>query len=415
MIDPRAMALVRRAGPSFLTFIAGTGALFAADVLIGRELPEEMVADWATLKSVMMPLAALAVFGLDQMVVREPSKWRLVRWPSLLTMAILVVAGSVLLVATGFYNRLDILVATAALMAICNLYFGLFRADLHFGWAQIARDGWKVLFLIGVLLAVWGMLFPIGTLLLIALGAGALLSVLAHALTKRPKVREIFDEVSGFPSALRVSWPFALVSIALAIATYGEVAIINALGAREIVAEYFVTILCFVSAINICNTFLSTFLGSMARQHPERTIAWYDRGIGFAKRHWYALPFAMLALPALTFLAGFIVHAILFAGHDLEIRWAILMAITAGTRLLYTFVSIIIGALGDSALITGTAVQYFALSLLFPLLAFGLGTYFLEAGTAVALAACLHWLARSAVGLKAARTVAGRYRQVEPA
>lgn len=413
MTDLRLSAIARRIGPSLLTFLLGTGALFAADVLVGRVLPAQEVARWATLKSVLLPLAAFALFGFDQMVVREPSKWKSIRLPALAMIGTLSVVGALVCSMLGFYDRPLLLIPAAILMAACNLYFGLFRADLRFFLAQISRDGWKVLFLAGIVAMALQAELTIETLLLLALFVSVALSVLVHAFTPSRPVRELFDEVQNFPSAIRIAFPFALVSAALAIASFGEVAVINFLGGGAIIADYFITALCFVSAMSMLNTFLSTFLGTMTRQHPERAVQWYDRATSTARRYWWAIPFAVLALPAATFVLGWIAHAILFPGRDLHLPWAMLMAITAGTRLSYTFISILVGALGDRGQITRTSFAYFGLAVLFPAIAYLFAAAGMEIGFAVALASVLHWLGRSVVGFSTGRKILSHYRDLQ--
>ena len=88
--------------PSLVTFLLGTGSLILVDIILSRYAADADLKDWVLLKSIMLPLATLALLGVDQVIVREPSKLNLFIRPALL----LAAAITLIAVARHVCNRI---------------------------------------------------------------------------------------------------------------------------------------------------------------------------------------------------------------------------------------------------------------------------------------------------------------------
>lgn len=374
-------------------FLIGTGSFFLVDVWIGRMETPDNIADWALFKSLVFPLVTLALLGIDQAVVREPSKFPLYARKAVLAMTALAGVAALLSWGAGAYHNALYIFAGTLLLSVSTLYFGMFRANLLFNLAHVARDGWKPLLLLMVVVAHFHTGFDAPLLLIAACGLTAIICVWAWSRRKVTGIVERHDDISGFGSALSVSWPFCLAAFSLSIASYGEILLLKIFDAEAEISGYFRAIILFSYPAMFMNTYLATFLGSFVRQHAGESARY------FAKFGIYLLPL-MILVPAGALLIGYFLQGIVFPDHETPLFLAALLSGTAGVRFCYTFITSFVGTLGRKQEIRIVLLLYFLLALLTP--AVCLPIYLVSENIlfAVAATAMLHWLLRGLIGLR---------------
>lgn len=387
----KALRLTRYLAPSAVTFLLGTGALVLVDILLGRYAPDGDLKDWVLLKSLMLPLASLALLGIDQVIVREPSKLWLFLRPALMLATGIALAATLMVYATGFYTRPIILFFCILGIAGSYLFFGMFRAVLSFNTAQFARDGWKFLFLIALGPFYFLSGVSIELILLGVLAIATSILIWRKATSTSRSMNEVHDEVHGFVSALRTSWPFCLAAFALSIASYGELLLLRGFGGTDLLPTYFRATILFVAPFVMFNTYIATFLSSIVRQSPGRFSKLLLR------YRWYVV--ALLPIcPVLAIATGYAISPLLFPNQQTPFLWAVFLSATAGMRLGYSVLSSYIGALGKRSEITAIAIYYVIAALLTPLICYGLYEVSGRLGESVAATGTMHWLARCVVG-----------------
>jgi len=137
--------------PSLLTFAFGVGALFIADILISRYGATDTIAAWATLRSFMMVGGVCAMFGMGQLLVREPTAVRLITKLFVMHAAIIALIGGVIGVYFGFVDRLWVGVVVIFGVAISNTAFQWLRSNLALTKSYIANGAWRVIFMLLVI------------------------------------------------------------------------------------------------------------------------------------------------------------------------------------------------------------------------------------------------------------------------
>lgn len=391
--------------PSALTFIAGSGALILADIVLARAASPEIVHDWVVFRSLIFPLSTIALLGFDQVIVREPSKAALFLKPAIplvVGIAAALAAGSYL---SGYYGNIYYIFLATLGVAGSSMLFGYFRARLLFNSAQVARDSWKAIFLL--------LLVPLHFALgvkpeVIVLGSMAItFMTLAVPMLKDhdSPMREVHDEVFNLRSALSVSWPFGLASLSLSLAAYGELILMRIFGTEQGLTEYFKAVVLFTYPIVVLNTYLSTFLGSAIRQDPAR----YSR---MALHHkWSAVILLVLACP-LAMMLGVGGSYVLFPGYRPDYLVAATLSLTAGMRLGYTFLSSFIGTLATKTELKLNSILYFSFACLTPLICYGLLQLLSSVALAVSLTALIHWLLRSSIGWRLSWRLCSRHASV---
>src|SRR5690606_38227879 len=93
-LDRRASMSRMLSAISLSLYLAGTFAFYLADVLIARTSAPDVVSDWAATRSLMMIVGTLAPFGLDLLIVRDPSAARsLLRIAAPQTLVVAAITG----------------------------------------------------------------------------------------------------------------------------------------------------------------------------------------------------------------------------------------------------------------------------------------------------------------------------------
>ncbi len=395
------LRVFRRYLPSALTFLAGTGSFLVADVIIGRFAATNDVKDWVLLKSIMLPLATVALLGIDQVVVREPSKLQLYIRPTIALSLFISAMSSFLLWISGFYAHPTILFFAVFGVASSYFFFGVFRSTLNFNMAQFARDGWKALFLVILIPIYFAFSMPIYVAFLMAIAVMLVVVTWKYATSVRSDMNEVHDEVDGFKSALGVSWPFCLGALSLSIASYGELLLLNGFGGDAFLPEYFRSTLLYSMPIITFNTLFVTYLGSAIRERPEK----YSKLMLKYKNVSYWI---IAIFPVASLLFGLLISPIVFRDHSTPIEIAILLSLTAGIRVHYTIISSFVGVLAVKTEMQKISVMYFAIAISTPIFCFIVYQSTQQLILAVAITGVYHWVARNSIGWRLLQRVCNR-------
>lgn len=395
----RALRMVRRHDvlvyavrflPSLLTFLAGTGALVLADVVIARFAAAPDVGQWVALKALVMVTGAIAAGGLDYILLREPSHAKdLLRWAGLNSLfCTSVVAG--LAYATGYFDAVHISFLAMSGFAFSTIMAMFFRSRLRLTQAQCARDGWKILFLAliwpayvaGGISLEWVLVFAL------IIGTGA---TLIPGSSPHGEIRQIHHEIRDYRSAMVAGLPFLMATASLAIGSYGELLLIYIFAAPKEVHSYFQAVILFAYPSVMFNAYIGLALGPEIRQSPDRARALLRSGLP-------KFIAAVIFLPLAALMLGRAAEVLIFPDAQIPFWLAAILSLTGAARFLYIPVSLFVGALADSRALRKIMTSYFIAALTtFPTCAamIGLG---IDVTAAVALTSLLHWLFRGSIG-----------------
>lgn len=271
MNGPRLVRVMVRTAPAFAVFAAGGLGMYLLDVIMAAQASTDNLVAWTQLKSVVFLVGGIGLLGMDQLAVREPEgRARFVRigvasavTSATLAAAWLVASHSASLAASAFW--------CALLFALSYYSFGVARGAHKPILAHLARDGWKVIALVilGVSLLV-GQSPDMIWWLPVALTATLPLQLLAATtpLVARTNTGRKLEIQSDW-NAVRMGLPFALSAASLAIGSYGELIVLNAMADDAAVARYFRAAVIFGYPSLLLTTFIGGILSAKFRDRPE--------------------------------------------------------------------------------------------------------------------------------------------------
>ena len=390
----RAGKLLRRVLPSMLTFMAGVGAMFIADILISRLPDASRVAEWAALKSFMMVAGVGALFGMEQLLVREPKAVGLILRVSFFHVMIVALIAGLAGAALGLVATPWLGAAVVVGFAASSLSFQWLRSSLRVTASYVANSTWRILFLIGVITLVLTGHAPVGHVLVGAFLIG--FCVIAALIIRRPAQRELHsphDDLRRIFDVYAVGGLYFVSALSLAIAAYGENLVVNQLGTDEDLANYFRAAVVFLFPGVMLNQYLGAMIGPAIRQNEGKAL-------GLLRRHGLKLILLVAVLVPGLVVGGYLLEAMFYPqiSANTPLILAVMLSLTACIRLVYVLPSAFIGTMATRKELVGTTFAYLGCSLLLPILAFVFTENGMVVTLAVALANLINWSLRCLVG-----------------
>ncbi len=388
----RSTSIIRKLAPSALVFLFGVGALYLADLVIAASGDDESIALWAALKSFMMIASTFALFGINQLLVREPKAMRLlVRIGGLNVLSVSLVFG----IAGAYFNMAPSILAGIVAIAgfsFCSMAFQWFRSNLQVTTAYIANGSWRVLFLLGIIFFFINGHVDIDTILI---GSFVLASFIIVGLITRSQSREnlvsLHDDIHSIKDIYFIGGSYFLAAISLAIASYGENLVVHQIGTSIDVAQYFRASVVFLFPGMMLNQYLTAVVGMAIRQEELRVLK------ALKCHFWKGLCGLLLMWPTLI-AGGYMLEVLVYGEASTSIVLAALMALASCIRLLYVLPSSFVGTVANRRTLFNTSIIYLVCALLLPLLSIIFHSAGMAVVLSVALASLISWTLRCAIG-----------------
>ncbi|WP_396956967.1 hypothetical protein [Nitrosomonas sp.] len=384
--------IIKKFVPSAFVFLFGVGALYLADLTIAASGDDESIALWATLKSFMMIASTFALFGINQLLVREPKAMHLLTRIGIIN---ILYVSLILGIAGAYFNLIpSILVGIVAIagFSFSNLAFQWLRSNLQVTTAYLANGSWRVLFLLGILLFFLDDKVDIDTILIGSFIVSSF--IIAWLIIQNHPKKELIslhDDIQSIKDIYLIGSSYFLAAISLSIATHGENLVVHQIGTANDVAQYFRASVVFLFPGMILNQYLATVIGLAVREQEARVLKNIRRYL------WKGLAGLLLMWPILI-ASGYMLEVLVYDEISTPIILAALLALASSVRLLYILPSSFIGVVASRHILFNTSVIYLICAFLLPLLSILFHFLGLAVVISVALANLISWSLRCAVG-----------------
>lgn len=390
--ETKFVSVVRKLAPSALIFLSGVGALYVADLTIAASANDEAIALWATLKSFMMIASTFALFGINQLLVREPKAMRLLTRVG----GANILGVSLALGVIGAYFDLapSILVGIVAIagFSFSNLAFQWLRSNLQVTAAYLANGSWRILFLLGILVFFINDNVDIGMILTGSFVISSL--IIVGLIAQNPAKKELVslhDDIRCVKDIYLIGSSYFLAAISLSIATYGENLVVHQIGTTADVAQYFRASVVFLFPGMILNQYLTAVFGLAVRQEESRVLKNLRRYL------WKGLAGLLLMWPVLI-AGGYVLEMLVYGEISTPIMLAMLLSMASCLRLLYVLPGSFIGVIANRRTLLKASIIYLICAFLLPLLSILFYSLGMATVISVALASLISWTLRCAVG-----------------
>ncbi|PTR02782.1 hypothetical protein C8R30_10540 [Nitrosomonas nitrosa] len=390
--ETKFVSVVRRLAPSALIFLSGVGALYVADLTIAASANDEAIALWATLKSFMMIASTFALFGINQLLVREPKAMRLL---TRVGGANILVVSLVLGIIGAYFDLVpSILVGIVAIagFSFSNLAFQWLRSNLQVTAAYLANGSWRVLFLLGILVFFINDNVDIGMILTGSFVISGL--IIVGLIVQNPAKKNLVslhDDIRSVKDIYLIGSSYFLAAISLSIATYGENLVVHQIGTTADVAQYFRASVVFLFPGMILNQYLTAVFGLAVRQEESRVLKNLRRYL------WKGLAGLLLMWPVLI-AGGYVLEMLVYGEISTSIMLATLLSMASCLRLLYVLPGSFIGVIANRRTLLKASIIYLICAFSLPLLSLLFHSLGMATVISVALASLISWTLRCAVG-----------------
>lgn len=384
--------VVRKHASSAIVFFFGVGALYLADLTIAASGDVESIALWATLKSFMMIASTFALFGINQLLVREPKAMNfLVRVGGVN----ILIASLVLGTMGAYFNMAPSIIAGVIVVAgfsFSSMAFQWLRSNLQVTSAFIANGSWRALFLLGIIIFFVNGHVEIDIILIGSfVFAGFIIIGLITRNYPKEKLVSLHDDIHGVKDIYLIGGSYFLATISLSIASYGENLVVHQLGTTEDVAQYFRASVVFLFPGLMLNQYLVTVVGLAVRQKESRVL-------DVLRIHFWKGLGGLLFMWPILIGGGYILERLVYGETSTPVALASLMALAGCVRFLYIIPSSFVGTVASRRALFNTSAIYLVCSLLLPILSVAFHAIGMAVVFSVALASLISWTLRCAVG-----------------
>jgi len=379
--------------PSLLTFIFGVGTLFVADVLISRYGSTDAVASWATLRSFMMVGGVCAIFGMGQLLIREPASARLITKLFIIHATIISLIGGCIGVYFGLVDRFWIGVVVIAGISMSSLAFHWLRSNLALTKSYIAIGSWRAIFMLLIILFFIRADVNIALLLACAfLASWLIIGYLLKTTPAKSNLKALHSDIKRPRDVYIVGATYFMASLSLAISSYGENLVVHQMGTGQDLATYFRATVVFLFPGVVLNQYFAAIAGPMLRQDERRFVQ-------MIKKYGIAFMGGLLLLWPLLIFGGILLEFIIYQENSTPWGLVILLTLTSCVRLSFVVPSSFVGVVANKKQLQITTILYLLCAFLLPVLAVIFSHYGVAIIISVALANLINWMLRCCVGM----------------
>lgn len=373
-------------------YLSGMLSFFLVDFIIARYETTEAIANWASIKSVVMIGGTLVLFGMDQVMVRLPHQASSILKRSYLQIIIAVLIYGLIISSIGLLSEGLWLLFAVFLLALSILFFGFYRSRFLLLPAQIVTNGWKPFFLLVLTLS---FTFEIprnySIIFIVALSISLLVAQLLNKKNNELSTIEKHElETIKGQYSLGVRFFISLMSLNLSL--YLEQILLNTGSHIEASTIYFSHFAIILPLMMVFNGYIGFILGPYIR----KDIAKFDL---FLEKYWWVFSLVALCLGALSFLLSMYFYSFLLNDKDEFIISLGLIVTSIGIlRIIYILPSSYLGVVASKQVLD----RFIIMNMI------GIGVlvggfyffYYLTSNAlySIAYASLLNWVIRSGYG-----------------
>lgn len=373
-------------------YLSGMLSFFLVDFIIARYETTEAIANWASIKSVVMIGGTLVLFGMDQVMVRLPHQASSILKRSYLQIIIAVLIYGLIISSIGLLSEGLWLLFAVFLLALSILFFGFYRSRFLLLPAQIVTNGWKPFFLLVLALS---FTFEIprnySIIFIVALSISLLV---AQFLNKKNNELSTIEkhELETIKGQYSLGVRFFISLMSLNLSLYLEQILLNTGSHIEASTIYFSHFAIILPLMMVFNGYIGFILGPYIRKN----IAKFDL---FLEKYWWVFSLVALCLGALSFLLSMYFYSFLLNNKDEFIISLGLIVTSIGIlRIIYILPSSYLGVVASKQVLD----RFIIMNMI------GIGVlvggfyffYYLTSNAlySIAYASLLNWVIRSGYG-----------------
>lgn len=382
---------------SSIIYFTGMSAFFFADILIAKKCSVDVVSHWAFLKSILFISSTVAIFGLDQSIIRHPGGFNGIAKQLVLQVVALSIGLSVCFCIVRSDLNLFILSLQICLTALLTLLFAVQRGALLFNRAQTSLNGWKFVFLLILIFLPVKADSKFIDLSLIAALFATLIAMVLLDLINRKAIDYYLEKSRTDPvnkkTMTRDGLLFVVLSVSLTFSVNFEQLLLNMNQKTLESSLLFAHMSVFLPPVVFMNGFVGFMLGPVVRENREASLHAFNK---------YLKIFILTGfiLVVLSYFLGLFSFNYIYKGkYLLSPVIALLILGIAFFRFIYALPSAFVGVIGHRIALKKFAAQNLIATILSPALYFAFFLIFNDAILAILLASLINWGVRAVGGI----------------
>ena len=375
---------------TILIYLSGMLSLFLVDFIVVRYESTETIANWASIKSVVMIGGTISLLGMDQVMVRVPQQALGILKRSYFQLVITVSIYCLVIFTIGLLKEgLSLAIAVFA-VALSTLHFGYLRAHFLLILAQIVTNGWKILFLIFLSISIFFELKLNFSIIYIA--SISIILSLVFIFHKNTSESNTNDSSENILEQFGLGARFFISLLTLNLSLYLEQVLLNAGGHTKESSIYFSHFAVILPLFMLFNGYIGFVLGPYIRRNTEK----FD---SLLIRFWWVSPLFALSLGIFSYFISKTIFIYFLGDKSTFLPYLAIIVTSIGIlRIIYILPSSYLGVIAPKKYLDKFIIIN-SLSIMVLISSFYLiYRYTNDALFAIAYASLMNWLIRSVYG-----------------
>lgn len=331
--------------PSLSIYFVGMGAFLLSDFLVVKNITDiGVVSNWAFIKSTLILVAVVAVFGAEQSILRYPQGLKKVYKLIIGRTFILSLLISVFL---SFYSPVkDFIFWLISIvgLAFTIIFYSILRTSLNMSLSQLCQNLWKIILLFLVVYSVFYGEFDAKSVYIFSIYFSILILSFFLVLLKDSWLNYYKNHTGNHvdkKTILSISNYFIVSALTLNFSANFEQLVLNFLDLKYESALFLAHTSVFFPLVLILNGVLGFYLGPYVKNNENKINS------GLITKSIFIMSLVSLVLCFLSFLIGYFVFKKYYSQYEFNIFITLSLLFVGYFRMLYLIPSCLVGVIGS--------------------------------------------------------------------
>lgn len=331
--------------PSLSIYFIGMGAFLLSDFLVVKNIEDiGVVSNWAFIKSTLVLVSVVAVFGAEQSILRYPQGLRKIYKIIIIRTFILSTLISVLLSLYSPINDFVFWLVSIIGLSSTIIFYSILRTSLNMSLSQLCQNLWKIILLFLVVYSVFYGEFDAKSVYIFSIYFSILILSFFLVLLKDSWLNYYKNHTGNHvdkKTILSISNYFIVSALTLNFSANFEQLVLNFLDLKYESALFLAHTSVFFPLVLILNGVLGFYLGPYVKNNENKINS------GLITKSIFIMSLVSLVLCFLSFLIGYFVFKKYYSQYEFNIFITLSLLFVGYFRMLYLIPSCLVGVIGS--------------------------------------------------------------------
>lgn len=382
--------------PSLSIYFIGMGAFLLSDFLVVKNIEDiGVVSNWAFIKSTLVLVSVVAVFGAEQSILRYPQGLRKIYKIIIIRTFILSTLISVLLSLYSPINDFVFWLVSIIGLSSTIIFYSILRTSLNMNLSQLCQNLWKIILLLFAFYAIFYGELEAKTIYISSIYLSILILSVFLMVTKESWLgyyKNHEGQEIDQKSILTISNYFIISALTLNLSSNFEQLVLNFFHLSYESALFLAHTSVFFPLVLVFNGVLGFYLGPYVKNNENKISK------NTVTKSIFIMSMISFLLCIISFIMGYYIFNKYYDQYDFNVFIALSLLLVGYFRMLYLIPSCIVGVIGSDGITKRYILNNFFV-IIFLLIGLFMSRNIDDIFYAVIIAGVINWALRALTGI----------------